>query len=269
MERLEELFRQNPNLERLLRPSQEELAGLADSVRTLRESLRESPENTEIIFQLGAALISHSRQSFVEEGINLMQTLVCTRWQSGWSSTMGQRKAMQDLYGTDYEGLEEQIDKKKSESSQPSSIKGTIVKPTAPPASDDEVSPLTSDEEREVEEMIYKEAIGGGPVPPHLWKGNAQTSRIAPDHMDDLALYHYYLALGWIKLKELPKASSCVSQMLLLAPYNKQGNDLKTYIEVASRRERAVNATTALAGASVLLAGVGTVMGLFLRNRSS
>lgn len=321
MDLLDDLFRQNPNLERLMRPTPDELAGLSDSIRLLRRRHQSDPEDDEIVFQLAGALISHSRKSYVEEGVNLMQALVCARWQSNWSAIREQDKGLYSPNSAVSTGV----------------VRGVAIShATAPPPSDDEdelgssvVSVSTAAYDETEEDRVVAETGGSPPLPsstgptdglagatvvagpdvttaslalsttpfdstavppPHEDGSPTPPSFLSPDRhqpkcvkgdgsgysiiapgrgfgeMNELAAYHYYLALGWIKLDEMEKASSCVSQMLLLAPNNKQGQMLKQYIEVAGRRGAAVDAA-ALAGAGLLLASAAAVLGAFLRSR--
>ncbi|EPY36944.1 hypothetical protein STCU_00328 [Strigomonas culicis] len=253
MERMEELFRQNPNLERLLRPNADELAGLSESIRTLREDLERAPESLEVVFQLGAALVSHSRKSFIEEGLNLMQTLVCTRWQSNWSKM----KNMEN--DRDYKAFE------CSEGAVPRGV--TLSVPTAPPDSDSDRDMELGESVPVVSSSTSEDGDGGSEGLPPLHLKLAAPSSIAPAQMDDLALYHYYLGLGWIKLDELSRARNCVQQMLLLAPYNKQGRALMEYIKVAERRGTAATTAQAVAGLGFLF-GAAALVGAAFSKRS-
>lgn len=269
MARLEELFRQNPNLERLMRPDADELEGLLSCIQTLRSTRENDPEDYEVNFQLATALISHSRKSFVEEGVRIMESLVCQRWQANWSYVVGRQSSLPP-------------------SDAPGIARGVAVsRATAPPPSDDdedslvEVSEDSTDGASEAQRQStstdalnghHRDAGASGVCTPSADddKGpkDVDASKIRPGRIDDLALYHYYLTLGWIKLGEMEKATSCVKQMLMLAPGNKQGEALETYIEVAERQDTAVDAAK-LAGISVFVAGAAVLAGALLRSRQN
>lgn len=275
MERLEELFVQNPNLHRLIRPHPEELIGLSESIPLLRAKFELHPEDPDVTFDLATILISHARASFIEEGVRMMQSLVYASWEEGWAKVVeGQTgpyaakrwtthlsrgvpvfsatapppdgDSSEDgntvVSGSEAEGTSNDAVTRSGPQLQRSPARGS--NPTKPPATD------RASRARERTEAVT--AVGDVTSP---------TGRV-----DDMALYHYYLTLGWIKLKAFDKAASCVEQMLLLCPHNSQGMALKSYIEAAERMETAVDVAK-IAGLTAAFAGAAAVLGMLFRKK--
>lgn len=278
MEIIDELFRQNPNLERLIRPDANELEGLAESIQLLRSVRDSESENAEVNFQLAAALVSHSRKSFIEEGVRLMEALVSKRWHDKWSDVVDRRPVQlpsetahivrgvaiskatapppSDDDDDEDDGSVLQISEASDEAAHAQTASTSVDTARTECAPDDSTLSWDVQVSRDPTVMNRPGAAGS----------DADASKIRPGRIDDLALYHYYLTIGWIKLKDLSKASSCVEQMLILAAGNKQGAALKKYIEVADRQGTAISAAT-VASLGLMIGGVAAAAGLFLRGK--
>ena len=74
-----DMFRSDPALDRILNPTPEELEGLENSIRMLREGSRPTQLPA---FQLAAAQISHSNPDYIKEGLEIMGTLALQLWSS-------------------------------------------------------------------------------------------------------------------------------------------------------------------------------------------
>lgn len=78
-------FIPDAKMEILLHPSRDQLEGLDETIRLLRgpaEQTSDAAGSSDLLFQLSAALISHSDTDYIKEGITLMESLVFQHWQA-------------------------------------------------------------------------------------------------------------------------------------------------------------------------------------------
>ncbi|CCW63259.1 unnamed protein product [Phytomonas sp. EM1] len=282
MRKVRELFELNPDLELLLHPTSNELTGLAEAIRSLRIQHQNDTDNDEIAFQLAVALISHSRLSFVEEGLHIMETLISTQWQNRWSKVLtqqyeslsmatppplpkdedseavaaveGDRRGVENMPTS---GIHNECETSAAECSSPGRLIGEDC--------------ICIDAQHAMLGEEKTKTLSSGPQngnPKHETSGNMGNARGRSQSNDDLHIFHYYLSLGWIKLKDFKRANSCISQMLILEPNSRQGQALKTYIEVAQRQGAAMN-TAVIVGVSTALTGIAVALSSFLRGRES
>ncbi|KEG13059.1 hypothetical protein DQ04_01241140 [Trypanosoma grayi] len=190
---LNELFNKDPNVRQLLSPSQEELRGLNDAIGRVRPKYTMDPTNHEVVFEYARLLISHSRASYIEEGVRLVESLICAAWKQQWD-------------GAAHTQLDEAV-RLAGEPELPHSDipRGEVhVSASAPP-----------------------EGLQDGDVA----ATDSKTGRRNIRPTADIAIHYYYLALGWIKLHDYEKALTSVNQMLRLEPQHRQGIALKHYID--------------------------------------
>ncbi|ORC85596.1 uncharacterized protein TM35_000342080 [Trypanosoma theileri] len=81
---LDELFRKDPNIRHLLSPSRDELRGLDEGISRLSREYDRDPENRHIAFEYATLMISHSRRSFIEKGLSIMELLGYSAWKRHW-----------------------------------------------------------------------------------------------------------------------------------------------------------------------------------------
>nr|CCC93971.1 conserved hypothetical protein [Trypanosoma congolense IL3000] len=229
-ELLDELFKKDACVRRILSPSWDELCGLEDSIRRLAQEHSQDPNNTHLAFEYATVLISHSRNSYVEEGLRLMELLAFTAWQQRWG------------HGT-HTQIQGACDKKVWQSDMD----------TAAPSS------YESAQNEQQEELPVER---GTTTTAATNEGN-ENSNASPKESsdDDFSVYYYYLTVGWLKLRRYDEALSCVNRMLQICPGHRQGVALKQYIEASSLQ------TFTLAGVACVTAAVvaSTVIGAFLR----
>ncbi|ESL10846.1 hypothetical protein TRSC58_01414 [Trypanosoma rangeli SC58] len=219
---IDELFNKDPNVKRILFPSPQELAGLDETLDRVRAKYECNVTDSDAAFEYACLLIMHSRASYIEEGVRLMESLLYTSC----------REHMDNLAGAAVDKTrfmaDEQVD------FHTDVVRGKPVhEASAPPEEHD------CDEE---EELQSKSEVGR-----EKKERGARQKRANPT--DDLLIQYYYLTVGWIKLRNYDTALTCANRMLQLQPDHRQALALKQYVDAE------VNMTLTATG----LAGVGAV----------
>ncbi|CCW70033.1 unnamed protein product [Phytomonas sp. Hart1] len=280
MQKLREVFELNPDLELLFYPTVNELSGLAETIRTLRIQYQNNINNNEIAFRLAVALISHSRLSFVEEGVHIMEILISTQWQNRWRKAFVQQS---ELSPTPTPSPSFKNDKNKpaitvqdEHSEVGSALTNSILKDCEISSAKWSMLDGVVSEDHPCIDLQYGMRCAENPQTPSSESEIGKVTNKPSDNTgdvlsrsqrnDDLHVFHYYLTLGWIKLKDLKRASTCITQMLILEPSNRQGQALRTYIQAAQRQETAKH-TTMIVGLSTALTGIAVALSAFLRGR--
>ncbi|EAN84634.1 hypothetical protein C3747_33g80 [Trypanosoma cruzi] len=217
---INDLFKKDPNVRHILSPSQQELMGLDDAIRRIRAEYENNFTNSDIAFQYACLLILHSRSSYIEEGVRLMESLLYTAWKERQVELAGASSVKTNLMPG------EEVD------SQEDILRGSVIHAaSAPPETQGEWEHFEHDAGEQEKETDTKS------------KRTTST--------DELVINYYYLTIGWIKLRNYDKALICVNQMLQLQSDHRQGIALKQYIDAE------VNMTltaTGLAGVGVAAA---------------
>lgn len=245
---------EDSNVQRMLSPSPDELAGLSNSIRKLRSELRSNPSNVVTHFQLGVALVSHSRLSFVNEGVSLLERVILINLDDKFARSpmpvADHETSSFDRSDTSSAGTVQsyQINSRDHSTSASSSYvnSATTHMNTVPAAPDPSVSSGSS--------SLHKTASG------RAGEGNSRNSAI-----DDISLY-YYLAIGNIKLGQLNRALHCLDQILRTNPAHQQVIAMRSYIENKMKRDKAAD-VAAVTGTGVAIAGAAALCAMMLSRR--
>ncbi|KAH9578201.1 Fis1 [Trypanosoma melophagium] len=81
-----ELFSKDPNVKHILSPSREELRGLDEAISRLSREYDRDPQNHSIAFEYATLMISHSRRSYIEKGLSIMELLGYSAWKRHWET---------------------------------------------------------------------------------------------------------------------------------------------------------------------------------------
>ncbi|CBH15956.1 hypothetical protein, conserved [Trypanosoma brucei gambiense DAL972] len=236
-ELMDEFFKKDPDIRRMLSPCLDELHGLDDAIRRVGHKHSLDPNNQDVTFEYATVLISHTRNSYVESGVRLMESLAFALWQRRWG-------------GPTHAQLQQAC-----KIEEPLQADGSGA-----PASPNLQQLVSSEEGREGQQMNGDVVSRNGK---YGQRGCENPTRCSKDTLEsDLVIFHYYLAVGWIKLKKYDNALSSLNRMLELKPGHPQGIALKQYVEAVSRQTITVAGLAGIAAISV----AATVLMAFRRS---
>ena len=266
------LFQSDPRMEFLLRPSSEDLQGLEENIRRLRQllispsatghsysqpspaaaSLHPSTSSTaaaapptsvyssttnspDLLFQYASALVSHVKPSYLHEGVAILENLVFEHWARARRHLehMNQRRRKMGSYSSsDDESCSPKNDEHENVSGMQQPIDLSKV-----PIPSGATAPM-SDSVAELDVTLEKE----------------QARLDAAEAL--LPICYYYLAVAWVKLEDNDKARRAVERMLELKPGHPQGESLRAYID----KEQTKDGVVGLAGVALAIAATGLAL---------
>ncbi|RNF23962.1 uncharacterized protein Tco025E_02666 [Trypanosoma conorhini] len=233
---IKELIHNDPSVKRILFPSSQELVGLDETLERVRAKYECNVADSEAALEYACLLVMHSRASYIEEGVRLMESLLYVSW----------KERLENLKGA---AVDETSLLTAGQVSAPTGVaRGRVLHgASAPP----EGSGCDGEEEEEEE---LKAGVGEQ-------EKEREAEKQKADPTGDLLIQYYYLTIGWIKLRNYDKALTCVNRMLKIQPDHRQALALKQYIDT----EVTMTLTaTGLAGVGVV-AAVAALIGVFLR----